>query len=80
MVREADMRVEVELSADRFGLESRQLGSLTERYGMRMDVLRPLGGRARACASIAVPRAKTQQEAEATVATLVAQIRLRTPR
>lgn len=79
MVREADMRVEVELSAVRFGLESRQLGSLTERYGMRMDVLRPLGGRART-ASIAVPRAKTQQEAEATVATLLARIRFRAPR
>jgi hypothetical protein len=79
MAREAEMLVEVELSAERFGLEARQLGSLTERYGMRMDVVRPLTGRART-ASIAVPRAKTQREAEATVAALIARIRLRVPR
>lgn len=78
LVRDADKRVVVELSGTPFGLECRRLGSLTERYGMPMQVTQPLNGRARA--SIGVPRAKTQQEAEATVAALLARIRLRAPR
>ena len=76
--RRPDRRVEVELSDVPSGLEFRQLGSLTERHGMRMNVLQPLGGRARA--SISVPRANSQREAEATVASLFDWIRRREPR
>lgn len=62
-------RVEIELSGALS--ECRQLGSLTERHGMRMHLELPLshlGDRARA--SVAVPRAKTQREAEEAVASL----------
>ena len=76
--RRSDRRVEVELSRVPSGLEFRRLGSLTERYGMRMSVRQPLSGRARV--SIRVPRANSQREAEATVASLFDWIRLREPR
>ena len=66
VLRHPARRVEVELSASGRRSERRQLGSLAERRGMRMDVLQPPGDGARA--SIAVPRARTQSEAEAAVA------------
>jgi hypothetical protein len=76
--RRSDRWVEVELSRVPSGMEFRRLGSLTERYGMRMDVQPTLSGQARA--SISVPRANSQREAEATVASLFDWIRLREPR
>jgi hypothetical protein len=68
-------RVEVELTRERRSSERRELGSLSERHGLRMDLSQRPGGSTHA--SIAVPRAKTQAEAEATVASLLDWIRLR---
>jgi len=64
--------VEVEFSGSRSGSEFRQLGSLTERHGMRMHPGQPFADvRDRGRASVAVPRAKTQREAEEIVASLL---------
>jgi hypothetical protein len=70
--------VEVELSGSSFRAEYRQLGSLTERRGMRLyfdRLVSPSPDRARV--SVAVPRARTQAEAEAAVASLLEYIRPR---
>ena len=70
--RHEEKRVVVELSGPSSGSQLRQLGSLVERHGMRMYLTQPIpthGGRARA--SITVPRAKTQREAEQVIATFL---------
>ena len=70
--RHEEKRVVVELSGPSSGSQLRQLGSLAERHGMRMYLAQPIpthGGRARA--SITVPRATTQREAEQVIATFL---------
>lgn len=65
--------VEVELSSPSM---LRQLGSLTERHGMRMYLELPLSAsRDRARVSVAVPRAQTLREAEEVVASFLEWIR-----
>lgn len=64
--------VEVELIASSSGSEFRQLGSLAERHGMRIHPCQPSSQRTGGVrASVAVPRAKTQREAEEAVASLL---------
>jgi hypothetical protein len=68
--------VAVELSGPSFRSEYRQLGSLTERHGMRMYLEQPLSAFSdRARASVAVPRADTPREAEEVVAAFLDWIR-----
>jgi len=70
--RHDEKLVVVELSGPSSGSQLRQLGSLVERHGMRMHPVQAIpthDGRARA--SITVPRAKTQREAEQVVATFL---------
>ena len=70
--RHEEKRVVVELSGPSSGSQLRQLGSLAERHGMRMYLAQPIpthGDRARA--SITVPRATTQREAEQVIATFL---------
>src|SRR6478752_2614691 len=70
--RHEEKRVVVELSGPSSGSQLRQLGSLVERHGMRMYLVQPIpthGDGARA--SITVPRAKTQREAEQVIATFL---------
>ncbi len=65
--------VEFELSSPSM---LRQLGSLTERHGMRMYLELPLSAsRDRARVSVAVPRAQTPREAEEVVASFLEWIR-----
>ena len=70
--RHDEKLVVVELSGPSSGSQLRQLGSLVERHGMRMHLVQAIpthDGRARA--SITVPRAKTQREAEQVIATFL---------
>lgn len=70
--------VEVELSGPSLRWQLSYLGSLTERYGMRMILTKPsatVGETARVL--VAVPRAHTLREAEEVVALLLERIRLR---
>jgi len=64
--------VAVELSGPSFRSAYRQLGSLIERHGMRMYLEQPLSAFSdRARAWVAVPQARTRQEADEAVASFL---------
>ena len=77
-LRDASLRVKVELSGPAFRTEWRHLGSLAERHGMRMSLERPISeSDDRALISLTAPRATTTTEAEHAVARLLELVRIR---